>query len=524
MTSPPASTVRRNLGTVLARSNAAGRGAREAVRFGEERRSFADLLTSARRVANGFSVAGIRKGDRVAVLLRNGLEWVEVFFGLSELGAVCVPVNVLLKPAEIASMCDDAEVRAFVVDEHGVAAFEELARRPDLVVGVGGALPHNPGGRALRYEDLVTARAAPVEDPPDLGDPLVFYYTSGTTGAPKAAVHTHDGILWNSFHQIPDLALTEDDVYLVVPSLSWAAGFHDIMLAALWLGGRSVVMPTGGITVERIADTARRSGATRTLLVPTLLKHLLDDRRAQETLRGSRLRMILTGSEPVPLPVVEELHERLPQCRIVQGYGLSEFPSIATILREDEAAARAGSAGRPTSVCDLAVLDDRGDIRGDGEGEILLRSMATMQGYWRRPAETTAAFEHGWLHTGDLGRVDAEGYVTITGRKKDMIISGGLNVYPSEVEAVLYGFPGVREAAVVGAADARWGEVPVAVVVADGPLDPAAMLAHCSQRLASYKTPRRVLLRLERLPRSPSGKVLKRELRPWVEERLERDR
>ena len=206
---------------------------------------------------------------------------------------------------------------------------------------------------------------------------------------------------------------------------------------------------------------------------------------------------------------------------MLQGFGLSEFPTIATMLRPEEAISHVGTAGRACSITRIAVMTVDGRIEDEGEGEVLLRSMATMSGYWNRPEETAAAFADGWLHTGDVGTIDAEGFLIITGRKKDMIISGGLNVYPSEIEAVLHRVPGVKEASVVGVPDERWGEIPVAVIVSDGHLDEDAVLAYCASQLAGYKRPRRVLQRQEALPRNPSGKILKREITPWAIRTLE---
>ena len=320
-------------------------------------------------------------------------------------------------------------------------------------------------------------------------------------------------------HQVSDLRLTRDDVYLVVPSLSWAAGFHNLMLALMWLGGRSAILPSRGNTPERIAATVVATGATHVMMVPTLLRQFLGDEAALATLRDSTLRWIVSGAEPVPRSVIEEINEQLPDCQVVQGYGLSEFPTIATILMPEEAMERAGTAGRPCSHVDLAVRLEDGSIARQGHGEVLLRCLATMREYFERPEETEKAFADGWLNTGDLGSVDAEGYLTITGRTKDMIISGGLNIYPKEIEEVLYQLPGVREASVVGVPDEKWGEAAVAIVVAED-IDVELVNDRCREQLASYKRPRAVIVRDEPLPRNPSGKVLKRELRPWAASRL----
>ena len=477
------------------------------------------LRERALQLAAGLAAHGVRPGGRVAVLLSNRLEWPELLFALSALGAVCVPVNVLLQAPEVDHVLDDSGAEALVADASAAAVVEALAATPRLLVLVG-TRETPPGAHAVAYESLFEHGRLGTAGP-DLDATAMLYYTSGTTGAPKAAEHTHGGILWNALTQLLDLGLGEDDVYLCVASLSWAAGFHDLVLPLVWNGGRSVLLPGRGMTIERIVDATARSDVTHAFLVPTLLKQLLAEPDALARLRSTPLRWIVSGGEPVPTAVLETLAEELPGCRVVQGYGLSEFPTIATVLRPEEARTRAASAGRPLSIVTLGVRGRDDTIAFRGEGEVLIRSLATMRGYYRRPAETREAFRDGWLHTGDLGVVDEEGFLTITGRKKDMIISGGLNVYPKEIEEVLHRLPGIAEVAVVGVPDERWGEVPAAVVVPSREgVTAAAIDEACRARLAGFKRPKHVLLREEPLPRTPSGKILKRELRPWAAERV----
>jgi acyl-CoA synthetase (AMP-forming)/AMP-acid ligase II len=509
----------RNAFGILDRAVRTGSGNDVAMVFEGEDRTFGALHDRALRFANGLAREGVGTGDRVAVLLSNGHEWPEVFFGLAALGAICVPVNVLLQPAEIDHVCGDSDSRCLIADERSQEAIGGLASLPELVVTVG-EVEVNGAERVVSYADLIAAGAKAGAVGPSLEDIAILYYSSGTTGLPKAAAHTHAGVLWNSYHQIPDLHLSRDDVYLVVPSLSWAAGFHDVTLALAWLGGRSVMMPTGGASPDRLMATIEGTGATHALLVPTLLRQFLAAPEQLERLRASTLRWIISGAEPVPLPLIDAIASELPGCQVLQGYGLSEFPTIATALQPEEAISHAGTAGRACSITDLAIQRDHGQIVDRGEGEVLLRSYATMREYFNRPAETSAAFADGWLHTGDLGSVDEDGFLTITGRKKDMIISGGLNIYPKEIEEVLYRLPGIEEASVVGVPDERWGETAVAIVVGAG-VDPGEVQRICADQLASYKRPRAVLVRDQPLPRNSIGKVLKRELRPWAAAELE---
>ena len=500
-----------NLFEMLERSARSHYGERGAIAFEGDERSFTTVRDRSLRLARGLHGAGVQPGDRVAVLMGNRHEWPETLFGLAALGAVCVPVNVLLTGREVRHVCSDSDVRCLIVDELGEPKLEDLGELPEIVVAVGGASA--PG--ALAYEDLPEQDIPPQ---PKGSDVLIHYYSSGTTGLPKAAVHTHENVLWNSFGQIVDIGLGPEVRYLVVPSLSWAAGFHNLMLGLVFTGGSSVLMPTGGLTVERIVDTLEREQATHAMLVPSLLRQIGADDAALRRLRDTRLRYVVTGAEPVPAPLIELLSEALPDTQICQGYGMSEFPTIATLLRPEEALEHAGSAGRPLSHTDVAVRLDDGTIADSGRGELLMRSPATMIRYHGLPEQTEEALAGGWLHTGDLVELDEQRYVTIVGRTKDMIISGGLNVYPKEIEDVLATQPGVGEVAVVGVPDERFGEAPVAVLVAleDEEIDRAAVETACETHLASYKRPRALLVHEGPLPRNPTGKLLKRELRPWA--------
>ena len=492
-----------------------------AVGFEGAQLSFAGLRDRALDVAQGLAGQGIQPGDRVAVMLGNRLEWLEVFFGLARLGAVCVPVNVLLTSPEIRHVCDDSGARVLVLDEVGTSRVGAVEHSFDLVVTVGDAAGP-ASARSIAYPDLLGSGAGHVLPAgPDLPDTLVLYYSSGTTGLPKAAEHTHDSVLWNAAGQILGLPLTRDVRYAVIPSFSWAAGLHNLVLSLLWLGGYSQIRRTGGTTCDDIARMVADDRITHIMLVPSLLRELATRPDLMAALDAGPLRWIVTGAEPVPRVVVDRCTAGMPSVAVCQGYGLSEFPTIATVLAPEEVAEHDGSAGRALPHTTLAVRDESGEVRHSGRGELLLRSTATMRGYFGKPEQTAESFRDGWLHTGDLVDLDDDGFVTIVGRTKDMIISGGLNVYPKEIEDVIQRVPGVREVAVVGVPDERFGEAPVAVIVADGDLDTAEVERVCREQLAGYKRPRRILLRDEALPRSANAKLLKRELRPWAAARLD---
>jgi fatty-acyl-CoA synthase len=498
---------------------ASARRGRVALVAGGVARNYGELNERALRLANALQGLGVAPGDRVAVLMGNGHAWPETLFAVSALGAVCVPVNVLLNGREVAHVVSDSGATTLIADKVAQKALAELPALPERLIRVG-QLETPEGGHWRDFEALVgRAQAlAPAGERPRPQDPVMIYYTSGTTGLPKGAVHSHSGVLWNSYHQIADVGLSRDDVYLLVPSLSWSAGFHDVMLALMWIGGRTVMLPTGGTTIERIVDAVEAEQATHVLLVPTLLKMLIATPDAIDRLRRTRLRRILTGGEMVPPSVIETLNESLPACRVTQIYGMSEFPLMMTVMSSEDSLAYPDRTGKASSIVTLGIRTEDGTISDTGSGEVLVRSPATMLGYHGQAEATAQALEGGWFRTGDTGVLDDEGYLTLTGRAKDMIISGGMNVYPREIENLIHGVEGVREVAVVGVSDARWGEVPVAVVVGDdaAAIERAVRVA-CAQ-LSSYKRPQQVIVRHEPLPRTPTGKVLKRELRPWANE------
>lgn len=511
----------RNVYGILDRSASSCHGDRPAFGFEGEQRSFLEMRDRALEVAGGLARAGVGPGDKVAVMMGNRFEWIEVFFGLSVLGAVCVPVNVLLTGPEIEHVCRDSGARTLVVDEIGVGATARLDVAFDHVVTVGAATAPT-GATAISYDELVTGAELPADHVgPGLDDPFILYYSSGTTGLPKAAVHTHNGVLWNAFGQVQGLGLQREHRYAVIPSFSWAAGFHNLVIALVWIGGYSQVRPTGGASMESIVDMVEEHAISHVMLVPSLLRELVSRPDLMKRLSDSPLTWIVTGAEPVPRTVIESVCRGIPGVDVCQGYGLSEFPTITTVLMADEVFDHEGSAGRALPHTDLAIRDADGVIRREGTGELLVRSLATMVGYHERPEQTAEAFRDGWLHTGDLAELDAEGFITIVGRTKDMIISGGLNVYPKEIEDVIARIPGVIETAVVGVPHERFGETAVAIVVTDDPeFDVAMVDGACEEHLASYKRPRRTIVRAERLPRNANAKLLKRELRPWAAEQL----
>ncbi len=490
---------------------------KEAVVFREQRVSYRELRNRSYSLANALSRLGVNKGDRVGVLLRNCSEWFDIFFAAAGLGAVMVPVNFLLKSREVEFLVGDSGMKVLFVGEDllplvdpGAEATPELAH----VICIGREKPSPP---VLSYGDLINKEKAdpPDAQPPQTDDLFLLQYTSGTTGFPKGAMHTQGTILWNSFHQIGDFTITEEERYLCIPGLCWAAGFHDFTLGTLWMGGTVVVMPSGGLDIGSLLSILQEEKITKVLLVPAILKQVVDypDLKKFDL---SSLEFVASGAAPVPVTVIEQFNELLPGTTLLQGYGLSEGPTIAICLKKRDAIRKIGSVGKPTTNCEALVVDESLNRVPPGtKGEIVLRSPATMKGYWNRPEATEEVFAEGWMRTGDMAEYDAEGYIYVTGRKKDMYISGGLNVYPAEIENVILKDAGVAETAVIGIPDPKWGEVGCAIIVPKEGTEIAVaeIEARCREELATYKVPRKFIVRPEPLPRTASGKVKKYELR-----------
>ena len=481
---------------------------RIAVHFGDRAITYDELDERTDRLASGLTLAGFRKGDRVAVMMHNRPEWIEIFFALAKLGGVLLPVNHLLREREVEHILGHSGAEWVITEDRFWSLYDGIRTDGDGRTYV--TMDADAEG-ALSYENVISSGSRGVDVDVDANDLFLLQYTSGTTGEPKGAMHTHSTVLWNSFYQLPEFGVTVDDVYLILPALGWIAGFHDFALATLWAGGQLVLHPTGNFEAEAFATTVERYGVTVVLLVPTVLRRVLAyDALGQHDL--SSLRFILSGGEPVPVSDIHTLHERLPTSRLQQAYGMSEFPTMMLWLSADDATTKAGSVGKACRAADVRIVDETGaDTAVDEVGEIICRSPACTVGYYLDEEATAATLAGGWLHTGDLARVDADGYVYITGRSKDMILTGGLNVYPAEIEQLIKARSEVHEVAVIAVPDPQWGEIGKAIVVLNPgqELDEATLLAALKQDLATFKVPRIVEFTETPLPRTMSGKVQK---------------
>lgn len=466
--------------------------------------SYAALHSRVLRLAHALRARGVRRGDRVAFLGPNHPAFLETFFATGALGAVFVPLNTRLSGPEIAWQLADAGARTLIHSPAHAPVVAQLRRAGQVDLRVEAEV-------GPRYEELIDGSVEePLDETVGGDDVCLLMYTSGTTGRPKGAMLTHANLTWNAVNVLVDADLTADTVALVSAPLFHAAALGMLTLPVLLKGGHCVLVES--FDPAEALELLERHGIGVTFGVPTMYERLAREPR-WPVADLSRLRILMCGGAPVPAPLIETYAAR--GLAFQQGYGMTEAAPGALYLDAEHAALKAGSAGVPHFFTDVRVVRPDLTPADTGEtGEVLVRGPHVMAGYWQLPDETATAFADGWFRTGDAARVDADGFVTIADRLKDMIISGGENIYPAEVESALLAHPDVVECAVIGVPDAHWGEVPRAVVVpregtAPAPDDVRGFLAG---RLAKYKIPKSVVC-VSELPRTASGKLHKPSLR-----------
>ncbi len=484
---------------------------------GDERRSWAELAGRIERLAGALAALGVAPGDRVGMMALNSVRYLEYFYGCWWTGAVVNPVNIRWNPHEVAYSLDDCDTRVLIVDDAFaplVPQLRQLSRSLRTVVFCGrGAAPEG----ALDYEALL-AEAAPRDDLRRGGTDLAaVMYTGGTTGRPKGVMLGHDNLYINALSNASAVPRVGVQVGLVVSPMFHVAGCGLSLLMAQRLVPQVVVPAFDEVTIMAAVQAHR---ANEMFLVPTMIKRLIEHPRFAE-FDLSSLKLMLYGAAPIDATLLAQAMEALPGADFAQAYGMTELaPTVVTLGPEEH---RPGpqrerllrAAGRPVPIAELRIVDGDGRALPPGEvGEIAVRGPMVMQGYWNKPAETAAALRNGWMHTGDMGRMDADGYVFVVDRLKDMIVSGGENVYSAEVENAIAQLPQVSMCAVIGVPDERWGErVHAVLVLREGQsLDEAEVIAHCRAHIAGYKCPRSVEFRAA-LPLSAAGKLQKFELR-----------
>ena len=475
---------------------------RTALIHGDTTFTYAELHTRVTRLAHALRARGIRRGDRVAYLGPNHPSYLETLFAAGSLGAVFVPLNTRLAGPEIGYQLSDSGARALVYGPSHAGLVAGLPGSTDVrtYVEVG-----------AEYERLLAESAAePIDEPVTADDTCIIMYTSGTTGRPKGAMLTHGNLTWNAINVLVDTDLIADERALVSAPLFHTAGLNMLTLPVLLKGGTCVLVEA--FEPHATFDLIEQHRITFMFGVPTMFEQVARHPRWADADLSS-LRILTCGGSPVSTPLIAAYQER--GLTFLQGYGMTEASPGTLFLDAEHAISKAGSAGVPHFFSDVRVVrPDLAPVDVGETGEVVLRGPHVMPGYWGLPEETAASFADGWFRSGDAARVDEDGYVFIVDRIKDMIISGGENIYPAEIEDLLLGHPDIAECAVIGVQDDKWGEVPRAVVVPrEGATpDPDEVLASLAGRLAKYKIPKSVVI-ADGLPRTASGKLLKSRVR-----------
>jgi fatty-acyl-CoA synthase len=495
----------------------------DAVIFRGTRLTHRQLLDRVNALAAAFLAAGVGQGDIVALLMGNRPEFLESALAVNRVGAAFLPLNVRLAEAELEYIIRHAGAAA-IVTEPGFAA---------PVTAISGRLPtplavvvadEDDGARTagIPYESFLGAHHGAAVSPADVAqaDLHRLMYSSGTTAHPKGVPISYGNFYWKTIGHVAEFSISAADRTLMAGPMYHVGAFDLPGIGTWWVGGSLVILPR--FDVPDLLATIEREQPTNVWLAPAMVNATLNAIATAPEL-GQRstasIRFITGGGEKMPVTLIERLLAAFPNARFADAYGLTETVSGDTFNDQAHTLSKIGSVGKPVVNLDVRVLGpDDAPVAPGAQGEIALRGPKVVSAYWKNPEATAAAFTpDGWFRTGDIGHLDSGGYLYIDDRKKDMIVSGGENIATSEVERVLYEHEAVLEAAVVGMADARWGEVPRAFIVlkpgqeASG-ITPEALIAHCRSRLAGFKTPKQVVF-LETLPRNPSGKVLKRELR-----------
>lgn len=483
-----------------------------ALRFVGNTMTWADLRRRVAALAGALSGRGVGFGDRVMILMLNRTEFVESVLAANMIGAIAVPLNFRLTPTEIAVLVEDCVAHVMLTEAAlapvaiGVRNIQPLL---SVIVVAGGSSQDSVFG----YEDLLN-EAGDVHEPVDIPNdsPALIMYTSGTTGRPKGAVLTHANLTGQAMTALyTSGANINSDVGFVGVPLFHIAGIGN-MLTGLLLGLPTVIYPLGAFDPGQLLDVLEAEKVTGIFLVPAQWQAVCTEQQARP--RDLRLRVLSWGAAPAPDALLRQMSATFPETQILAAFGQTEMSPVTCMLLGEDAIAKRGSLGRVIPTVAARVVDQNmNDVPVGEVGEIVYRAPTLMSCYWNNPEATAEAFAGGWFHSGDLVRMDSDGYVWVVDRKKDMIISGGENIYCAELENVLASHPDIAEVAVIGRADEKWGEVPIAVAaVTNDDLRIEDLGEFLTDRLARYKHPKALEI-VDALPRNPAGKVLKTELR-----------
>ncbi|RMI31494.1 fatty-acid--CoA ligase FadD5 [Nocardia stercoris] len=513
MTPDPLQSIRRNNWINQIATHATMRPDGLAVRYRGNDTTWRQLHDRFEKLADALSRRGVGFGDRVLVLAFNHPAYLETVFAINALGAIAVPVNFRLTVPELGYIVGDSGATVIVTDTV-LLPLAQAARQQhpalETCIVIGGETTEG----TLGYDDLI-AEQSPAHPPVDLPEdtPCLIMYTSGTTGSPKGAVLSYANMNAQALTCIRAMEMTPESIGFCTSPLFHIAGLGSLA-PAFQLGAATVLHPLGAFDATEFLDAVEAEQATIAFCVPAQWQLIC----AEPTVRQRKLalRKLSWGAAPASDTVLRAMAECFPQADNVAVFGQTEMSPITCVLEGRDALRKLGSVGRVIPTVTARIVDDEMNDVAPGEiGEIVYRGPTMMQGYWNKPEATAEAFAGGWFHSGDLVRQDEEGFIWVVDRKKDMIISGGENIYCAEVENVLFDHPAIREAAVIGRPDEKWGEIPVAVVAlhdAQAQLTLTDLEAHLNTYLARYKQPKDVVV-VDVLPRNASGKVLKHKLR-----------
>jgi acyl-CoA synthetase (AMP-forming)/AMP-acid ligase II len=501
----------------ISRQNALRYPNKQALVMGDYACTWGELDRRVNQIANALLANGLKPGDRIALLLGNCPEFIELYFGIARAGMIAVPVNYRLTPDEAAQILKHAEPALFIGDDQHADTLSSLM---DLLPAIKNwwLVGHQQLNDVLSYDAIVTAADDSImESPASESDTFAIFFTSGTTGLPKGAMVSHLNLEANGYNQIIADGSRQDDINLIATPL-YHVGAIFMAITYMMLGCTQIILSQ--FSPKAWLEAMHNNSITVSLLVPTMINAILNEQDFDKYDLG-KLRLIFYGGGPMPNSVLEKALQKMV-CGFTQGYGLTETLEATFLVSSDHVLGgndkqqmRLASAGQEAVGAEVRIVNDSGHDLATGEiGEVLIRSRSVIAGYWRQPDVTAETIKDGWFYTGDLGYLDKDRYLYVVDRKKDIVISGGVNIYTKEVESIIYSHPAVQEAAVIGLQDDEWGEIVAAAVVLHPGEDVAesVLIEYCREKLSSYKKPKKIFF-MDELPKNPSGKILKRDLR-----------
>ncbi|MRG84885.1 class I adenylate-forming enzyme family protein [Salinibacillus xinjiangensis] len=483
----------------------------------EQNLSYQELYSRVKRTANLLTDKfHLTRGDRFAVLSKNSGYIPELYYATAYTGIVGVPINYRLTLTEICDLLEDAEAKLIFIDSDYKGYLEEITQKTRINFGV--VLDTDGTQGAISYKEAMNESSADfIEKPLTKDDIVLQFYTSGTTGRPKGVMISNGNIMANSWTSVAEGNIRHFDRFLnVAPMCHMSAGSRVFSLS--FAGATHIILKK--FNPEQVLQVMDKHKVTHALLVPTMISKLIENNKFNKNMM-EHLDMITYGASPMPLPLLQEAMD-LFQCNFWNGYGLTEASPMLTGLKpSDHRLALTNpkyentlySVGKQLLGIDIKIVNEDGEEVKPGEsGEIIAKGQNIMKGYWKNPKATEETIINGWLYTGDIGMKDDEGYIYIVDRKKDMLISGGINIYPREIEKVIEDFEGIKEVAVTGMADEKWGEVPVAFIVSDQSVSTEELKSWLANRLAKFKLPKEII-KVNELPRNTTGKIQKQNLK-----------